>query len=268
MSEATAYPELPGRPGVTLVTSDLLQRLSGVVHGFTTREGGTSQGPFATLNLSTRVGDVRSVVESNRRQVLTWLGRSDATLVTLRQVHGNEIVQVNRQAGRSIEADGVWTIDPQVVVSVLVADCVPLVMTDTAGTMVAAVHAGWRGTRLRIASRMTKRLVAHGATMSQLRVAIGPAIGPCCFEIGNDVAEALREAYPQAGEAVRLTAGGKLCADLWSLNVADLVEAGVPREHIDVLRTCTSCSPAFFSHRRDQGTTGRQAGVIGMALPK
>ena len=125
--------------------------------GFTTREGGASTGPYASFNLSTRVGDPRASVEKNQERLLGLLGRQGARLVTLRQVHGAEIVQVSNAAGRSIEADGVLTTDPLALLSVLVADCVPLLMADTKGTVVAAVHAGWRGTRERIASRMVKR---------------------------------------------------------------------------------------------------------------
>lgn len=247
---------------IELVTSELLQGIPGVAHGFTTRHGGVSAAPFNSLNLSTRVGDERAAVDTNRRKVLEVLGRPGANLITLRQVHGDQLVQVSHLAGRSIEADGLWTRDDRAVVGVLVADCVPILIAHVRGEAVGAVHAGWRGTQGHIAGKMIKRMHAAGFDRADLRVALGPAIGPCCFEIGPEVAESLRQAFPEAGDAVRVGTTGKLNADLWALNRQSLLAVGVAAEHIDTLRVCTSCEPKLFSHRRDQGNTGRQGGVI------
>jgi YfiH family protein len=247
-----------------LLTSPLLVGVAGIVHGFTTREGGDSLGPFDALNLSTRVGDERALVEVNRRRVLEAVGSPGATFVTLRQVHGDSVVEVSHLAGRSIEADGLWTRDRMAVLGVLVADCVPILIADGEGRGVAAVHAGWRGTRAKVVTRMVARLKAAGLAPAGLVAALGPAIGPCCFQIGEDVADELRLAFPHAGEAIRVGTDGRTNADLWALNRLTLVEAGLAPERIDTLRTCTSCSQTLFSHRRDGGHTGRQAGVIGL----
>lgn len=249
---------------VPLLTSSALAQLPHLDHGFTTRHGGLSEGSFASLNLGTRTADQRSVVETNRRRVLTTLGRADAQLITLRQVHGAEVVQISHVAGRSIPADGLWTVDPAAVVGVLVADCVPVLIADTGGRAVAAVHAGWRGTRAHIVTRAIERLEAFGIPPADLRLAIGPAIGPCCFEIGDDVAAELEAAFPGAGDAIRRSPAGRPRADLWSLNAQAARAAGVTDDQIDVLRHCTSCDDRFFSHRRDGPGTGRQAGVIGL----
>ncbi len=247
-----------------LLTSRVLADLPGIAHGFTTREGGLSVGSYASLNLGTRTADDRGVVETNRRKVLTSLERTEASFVSLRQVHGADVVEVNHLAGRSIPADGLWTRDPKALIAVLVADCVPILISDQAGSFAAAVHAGWRGTKGRIIAKMIERLDAAGIAPSELRIAIGPAIGPCCFEIGEEVADELSGAYANAGEAIRIDGGGRRVADLWALNDLAAREAGVVPHRIDILRHCTRCDERFFSHRRDGAGTGRQAGAIGL----
>jgi YfiH family protein len=247
-----------------LLRSPLLDALPGVVHAFTTRRGGASLAHLASLNLSPRVGDTREALEANRGRLLAELGRPTGVFILVKQVHGGEVVEVTRFASRSIEADGVWTRDRDAVLAVLVADCVPILIASKDGKAVAAVHAGWRGTQARIAARAVERLVAGGFPATSLVAAIGPAIGPCCFEIGADVEAALRLAFPTAGEAVRSAPEGKRVADLWALNRLALIDAGVPAASIDVLTTCVSCdAERFYSHRRDKGETGRQGGVIG-----
>ena len=247
-----------------LHTSSLLNNVKGVVHAFTTREGGISSGPYASLNLSQNTPDDRAHIASNRQTVLSALGRPDAAWISAHQVHGQTVVQVTANAGRSLEADGLWTDDPDCVVAVLVADCVPILMADRDGRALAAVHAGWRGTRDRVAKIMVERLAQAGFPPDHLRVAIGPAIGPCCFSIGEDVAEELAAVAPDE-DLVRPAEDGRLRADLWGLNRRIIQAAGVPAEWIEELRVCTACSSEFFSHRADGGTTGRQAAVIGLA---
>jgi YfiH family protein len=247
--------------------SSLLNRVAGVAHAFTTRRGGVSDGPFAELNLSARVGDKRGSIDANRKRLLLELGRPSSTLVTLRQVHGADVVEVTRLASRVIEADALWTRDREAVLGVLVADCVPILLASGDGQAVAAVHAGWRGTAARIAALTVARLAASGFPAASLTAAIGPAIGPCCFEIGAEVEDELRRAYPSAGDAVRVSPDGKRVADLWALNQQALLEAGVPAASIDIISECTACHPdLYFSHRRDQGHSGRQAGVIAPAV--
>lgn len=250
---------------VSIIQSSLLLEVSGIAHGFTTREGGQSRGPFASLNLGSRVGDLRAVVEENRSAVLAALGRPKLTWVSMRQVHGCEVVEVTRNAGRSIEADALWTRDPAVAIAILVADCVPIIIADERGTAVAAVHAGWRGTEARVAETMVKRLGREGIPPQRLRVAIGPAIGPCCYEVGSEVAAKLSAAIPTCPQAIRATSGDKSVVDLWAMNRAILESVGVAPTRIDTFKLCTSCNPVFFSHRRDQGQTGRQAGVVALA---
>ncbi|HET6343467.1 MAG TPA: peptidoglycan editing factor PgeF [Myxococcota bacterium] len=246
------------------LSADALAALP-AVHAFTSREGGASGGAFATCNLSFRVGDARAAVERNRAAVLAALDREDARLVAVKQVHGAAVVEVTALASQHIEADALWTRDRRAVLAVLVADCLPVLMADREGRVVAAVHAGWRGTEARIVRHTVERLLSvAGVAPESLMVALGPAIGPCCFEIGEEVGEALRVAYPDPGDSLVPGAPGKLMADLWALNTRALVEAGVPVAHITALRRCTRCTQDWFSHRRDAGVTGRQAGVIAL----
>jgi len=250
---------------IALLQAPSLSAIESVVHGFTTRVGGQSTGALASLNLGAQVDEEPKVLAANRRAALGALGRGDAAWVSACQMHGNEVVQVTSNAGRSIEADGLWTRDPAAVIAILVADCVPILMADAVGKAVAAVHAGWRGTAGRIAEHMVKRLVKMGTAPEHLVVALGPAIGPCCFEVGAEVADELEAAIPGAPDAfVRFAQNARV--DLWKLNNKVLVDAGVPAHAIHTFRLCTACNPdSFFSHRRDSGKTGRQAGIIGFS---
>lgn len=252
---------------VPLLHSPLLAKLPHVAHGFTTRAGGTSAGFLASLNLSTRIAgceiqDERATVLHNRERVVASLSNVEGSWVSLRQVHGDTIVEVTAAAGSNIEADGLFTRDKRAVVAVLVGDCVPLLMADEAGRAVAAVHAGWRGTRAHIAARMLERLSDVGIAPSDMHIALGPAIGPCCYSVRPDVAQALLSAIPQGAAAIVKQREDQYSIDLWELNVQVAVQAGVALSNIETLRVCTACTPDFYSHRRDHGKTGRQAGVI------
>lgn len=245
-----------------LIQSPKLAALS-VPHGFTTREGGASDGPFASLNVSMSVGDDRNSVLSNRAVVLNALERPAARWVSVKQVHGDEVLQVTALAGKTIEADGLLTRDRGAAIAVLVADCVPILLADRTGEWVGVVHAGWRGTEKHIARQAVTKLAALGVEPEHIVAAVGPAIGPDAFEIGVEVRDALAAAYPrEVDDALRQRGGGQFDADLWKLNVADLIAGGVPAGSIDVLRLCTHTRAEFYSHRRDKGQTGRQAAVI------
>lgn len=206
-----------------------------------------SEGPYASLNLGRKTGDDLDCVEENRRRACSALGADVAHLAHNLQVHGDRVVRA--EAGRQGEpADGLWTDDPDVPLLVMTADCVPVVVARADGTAVAVLHAGWKG--------LLAGIVANGVGAlggGELRAALGPAIGPCCYEVGDVVAGPYRERF--GDEVVH---GRTL--DLWASAERALSEAGV--EDITRFDRCTSCEEAaFFSHRRDRGVTGRQ-GVI------
>jgi len=148
---------------------------------------------------------------------------------------------------------------------VLVADCVPILLADRRGRVIAAVHAGWRGSVARIVEAMVKRLDGSGVPPSELLAAIGPAIGPCCYEVGEEVAAQLRTSAAPDDDVVSRREDGRLFADLWVHNRGVLIASGVPADSIDTFRQCTRCNRVFYSYRRDQPATGRQAAVIAFA---
>jgi polyphenol oxidase len=217
----------------------------GYVVAFTTRVGGVSDAPYDSLNLTVGTGDESERVEENRRIACETVGVPSATLTFNRQVH-SPIVQRARAAARGERADGLWSDEPGVSMLAMSADCLPIAIARTDGPPALAVlHAGWRGLAGGIAAAGAAALGAAAKA-----AIVGPAIGPCCYEVGPEVS-ALFDAD--------LTAGRKL--DLWSAAERALRAAGVERvERVDL---CTRCHPQFFfSHRRDGRARGVQ-GVLG-----
>jgi len=215
----------------------------------TTRLGGTSPEPFASLNLGAATGDAPAHVEANRALVRRSLQLEHLPLHRLRQVHGDRVLRAGDAA--EPEADGLWTDTPGEVLVVGVADCVPVFLWDTAGRRLALVHAGWRGTAAGIVARSIERLGARGTAPSDLHVALGPSIGPCCYAVGPEVAAALPD-------AVRPTPAGQTHLDLRDANRRQALALGVPAAHIFATPPCTACDGThFFSHRKLGPRTGR-----------
>jgi polyphenol oxidase len=240
-------------PAMLILRSRLLEDFE---HGFSTRDGGGSPAPWGSLNLGEAVGDEPERVAENWRRLSTASGLAFARV---RQVHGARVLDAARAGAPIEEADAVVSSAPGVAACVSVADCVPILLADPESGRVAAVHTGWRGTIARIAAAAVERLAAHGAAPRRLFAAIGPAIGPCCYEVSPDLAARFRAEV--GDETVR--AGRTPRLDLQGANAAILRAAGVAGERIEVLRHCTSCeAELFFSHRRDAGRTGRQAAFI------
>jgi purine-nucleoside/S-methyl-5'-thioadenosine phosphorylase / adenosine deaminase len=216
---------------------------------FSTRVGGVSTGPFASLNLGLLTADAPAHVTENRRRLCEALGAEPEQLAMNRQVHA---ATVNRATPgeRGKEGDGLWTDQPRVPMLKVTADCLPLALVRMNGDRpaLALLHAG----RLGLLEGIVEAGVA--ALGGRVAAAIGPGIGPCCYEVGDEVADPYRARFGAA--ALR---GRKL--DLWTVSEQLLREAGaVSVERLDL---CTACDAhRFFSHRRDRGSTGRQ-GVIG-----
>ena len=215
---------------------------------FSTRVGGVSEGPFASLNLGKLTLDGEEHVEENRRRLCAEVGADVARLALNRQQH-SAIVNRARAGGRGEPGDGLWTNEPGLPMLELTADCVPIALAREDRPGLAVLHAGWRG--------LLEGIVGAGAAElgGTLRAAVGPAIGPCCYEVGPEVAEPFRRRFGPDVVTGRML-------DLWTSAERALREAGVATvERFDL---CTSCNPElFFSHRRDEGVTGRQ-GVIGV----
>jgi YfiH family protein len=229
----------------------------------TTRVGGVSPAPFDTLNLGAHVGDDDECVEENRRRLRAALPEGCAPF-WLTQVHGRDVVTAEAgDAGSCPRADASWTREPGVACAVLTADCLPILLTDRAGELVAAVHAGWRGLATGIVEAALDALPVEA---TRLLAWLGPAIGPSAFEVGEEVRDAFL--YAATG-ASRLDAeqcfrpgldAGKWFADLHALARLRLNCAGVSRIAAD--ERCTFSNPReFFSYRRD-GPTGRMAYLV------
>lgn len=258
---------------VVVVEHDRLLARHGVAHAFTNRLGGVSVGPYASLNLGLHVRDDPQAVWENRRRALLAAG-ADPELLTLgEQVHGTGLGWVEpadcgagaRDAATALPAtDGLLTRERAVVLGVLVADCVPLLLADPEAGVVAAVHAGWRGTAGRIATRAVEAMVAAGADPSRILAAMGPSIGPCCYRVSPDLASRFASLFGR--DVVREEPQGPHL-DLRLANRQALLEAGLSEAHISWQPPCTACeNHRYFSHRAQEGTAGRQAGFIWMPL--
>lgn len=234
----------------------------GVRYFCTTRAGGVGVAPHDTLNLGLRADDVPETVQENRRRVRAAV---PAEPLWLRQVHGVEVVDADSpppaaDAGTvEFAADASVTSTPGRVLAIMVADCLPVFMTDLDGTVVGAAHAGWRGLAGGVLENTLRQLRAKAPAARGWRAWAGPGIGPDHFEVGEDVREAFASGGPQALACFTPRAGhpGKWLADLPALALLRLRRAGVEDVHASGL--CTVSDPGrFFSYRRD-GTTGRMA---------
>lgn len=216
---------------------------------FTTRRGGSSRGAYASLNLGRWTDDDQQAVQRNRDAVQELVG---APLAVGRQVHGPHVHRVASAAENGatpVEADGQATNASGLAPTVLVADCLPVVVA--APGAVAVLHAGWRGLATGVIEHGVRAVRELGGT-EPLSAAIGPGAGPCCYEVGEDVHAAFDD-HPEAHRGANL--------DLKAIASDHLRRAGVDRIHD--IAMCTICSDRslFFSHRRDDGLTGRQAGI-------
>ncbi|QGU31884.1 peptidoglycan editing factor PgeF [Thermochromatium tepidum] len=226
----------------------------------TTRVGGVSRGPFASLNLGDHVGDDPGHVARNRDLLCSNLGLPAAPM-WLRQVHGCEVARAECPVAAIPEADAAVATSPGVVCAVMTADCLPLLLCDEQGTRVAAVHAGWRG----LAGGVLERAVAAMVVAPERLLAwMGPAIGPDAFEVGSEVRSTFVTEYPETAAAFRPSRnqarGERWLTDLFELARFRLARLGIGRVYGG--GDCTFSQPRrFFSYRRD-GTTGRLASLI------
>jgi YfiH family protein len=220
----------------------------GYVVAFSTRQGGVSSGPYASLNLGRLTDDTDAHVEENRLRLCAEVGADPDSVAMNRQVHAAAVHKAATGA-RGRPGDGLWSDEPGVPMLKFTADCLPVGLARTNGTRaLALLHVG----RLGLLEGIVEAGVA--AVGGPLAAVIGPGIGPCCYEVGGDIRATYRERF-----GTEVLAGRNL--DLWTAAEHSLRAAGV--ESVERLDLCTSCNPdRFFSHRRDRGVTGRQ-GVIG-----
>jgi hypothetical protein len=288
-----------------LLQAPALAELPWLVHGFSTRQGGVSRlspsSPSQDLNLGKVSWDnPRNVVE-NRRRLLSVLSPDRMKLVVQNQIHSDLIRVIDADSWASSDSsqpltgDGLITARPARLLSILAADCIPILLVDVKQRVVAALHCGWRGTLRRIAAKGVGRMrMLFGSRPQDLRAAIGPGIRSCCYKVGSEVEEAFSGQFPYWRDVVvsrteprsplekkypriflpRPTTLERMDAtvlylDLVTANLRQLQEAGIAERNIWSGAPCTSCHPQiFFSHRRDAGRTGRMMGVIGIRKEK
>lgn len=242
----------------------------------TTRSGGTSAGPFASLNLALHVGDDAGAVLANRARVAAALDADLSDFVFCEQVHRptvHVVTRADRGRGARSRADAVTGTDalvttaPGVILVVMVADCVPLVLLDPVRRVLACVHAGWAGTVQGVTTAAVNAMRRLGANPADVVAGIGPSISPDRYQVGDDVADAARAAFgDRAGEVLRPDGTGRWTFDLWRANTLQLLAAGVPEDAIHVAALDTGQRTGLFSHR--EGTpTGRFAAVARLRAP-
>jgi YfiH family protein len=246
-----------------VLTSPVLAK-AGVPHGFGTRLGGVSTGTFASLNFGLKGGDSPENVRANRECLARTVGFEPERLFRLRQVHGRRVVSVDGasdpEPASSEEADALVTQEPGVALGVGTADCVPVLFADPAAGVVGAAHAGWRGIRSGVLQAIVEDMRARGASSVGLRAAVGPCIGPCCYEVGEEVAEQ----FEAIEGAVHRDRGPKPHLDLVTAVRERISAAGLAPEAVGSPEgLCTRCQEdLFFSFRRDQARTGHHLSVV------
>lgn len=240
----------------------------GLVHAFTTRAGGVSEGPYASLNLSWKEGDNKSHVEENRARVTAALGLKK--LVFANQVHGNTVHRVDTApvgVWSVGEGDALMTDKPGLGLVAQTADCTPILLFDPDTRACAAVHSGWRGTVQNIAGETIAAMGrAYGSRPESLFAAIGPAITPENYRVGPEVLDQFETVFGTLdGLAGKRDGDGGAGLDVSEACRRQLIAAGIPETQIERLAACTYADPRFFSSRRAKGGQfGGQGGIIGL----
>lgn len=263
-----------------------------LVHGLSTRAGGFTSvfGPKADLNLGFGKHDTRESVEKNRKKFFAALGAKGMILVSPKQIHSGKIQKIHGAPKSQITADGLITDVPGILLTIQTADCVPILLVDVKKKAIGAFHAGWRGTVARIVEKGVGTMRAEfGSRPQDIHAAIGPCIAQCCYAVGEEVVDQFRSQFAYADKLFKpyfdddpvkkkypllfMTArapghsdlGPQIHLDLVEANRRQLVDAGVPSRNIWSADECTSCDTTrFFSHRKEDGFTGRMMSAIGL----
>ena len=278
--------------GIKVLQFRPLANFSWLTHGFSTRPGGASSlDGKKVLNLGFVDWDTKENVARNRARLLEAVGAEDMQLVALRQIHSDVIHVFEAAPKEPLRGDAAITRTPGLLLSVQTADCIPILLADPKNKAVAAIHAGWRGTLRRIAAKTIGRMqMVLGTSPADLRVALGPGIGQCCYEVGPEVVKDFAGQFANArawfdGPYEQLASGEdpnplpwltmmppghqppppRVRLDLISANRSILTEAGVRPANISASGLCTSCRiDLLFSYRREAARTGRMMAVIGL----
>ncbi len=298
------------RQGLEWIESVRLARLPWLFHAFSTRRGGVSPPPAAGLNLGFTDWDQRRNVAENRKRFLRAVNASRGLLATLKQIHSDRTYQVTRGPAGKLqyhpsgwspaersnasppEGDALLTDEPEVVLSVRTADCMPVLLVDSRRRAIAAVHAGWRGLIEEVIDKAVAEMRRLFASRPfDLVAAVGSFIRPCCYEVGEEAVETFRRRFPnpeaffrkrapartavrgsprrsssaRAAERSASRPASAIYLDLGAVAREQLQRAGVPPVNIRIAEFCTACrTDLFFSHRKERGQTGRMMSVVGI----
>lgn len=238
----------------------------GLLHAVTTRHGGVSPPPWATLNLGGSVKDDPQAVSLNHERLCAALGIQCTSLVTAHLTHSATVAVATAAHRESMfpATDGLVTATPGVYLIMRYADCVPVLLFDPIRRAVGLVHAGWRGTLALVTQRTAQAMIdTFGCQAADIRAAIGPSIGPCCYEVGDEVATQTRAVFDGAAAVLLPRGPRRVHLDLWAANRVQLEAIGVTQ--VETAALCTACHVNdYFSHRAEAGRTGRFAAVIGL----
>ena len=254
--------------GVPFLSYPMLEKTGIVNHGFSTRLGGVSKGPCATMNISTTRGDDPEAVKENQRRIASAIGVKVENLTFTHQTHTTNVavVKAEDRGKRFMETDGLVTNVPGICLVTFYADCVPLYFVDPVKKAIGLSHSGWRGTVHKMGKVTVETMTrAYGSNPEDIYAAIGPSICQDCYEVSEDVIEEFRRHFDREllPELFYPKENGKYQLNLWRANEAVLEEAGILKEHIAVTNVCTHCNPEIlFSHR----TTGDKRGNLSAFL--
>lgn len=236
-----------------------------VSHAFFTRNGGISPEPWNTLNQGGGLGDSKENVIENRKRSFAAIGRSVESIYDVWQVHSADIVMAETSRPLNMEhikADAIVTTNPDVTLFMRFADCVPIMIYGKNQKVVAIIHSGWQGTVKKIVEKTVLFLKEKlGIAPDSLVAGIGPSIGPCHYEVGNEVANAVNTGFPEDWKELLDYRDSSVFLDLWKTNQLQLEKLGVGS--IEVAKMCTAChTDTWFSHRQEKGKTGRFGAAI------
>ncbi|NLW24517.1 MAG: peptidoglycan editing factor PgeF [Clostridia bacterium] len=265
--------QLEEKMGVRYYIIPAFEEKGSVIHGFSTRYGGVSSEPFDSLNLGFHTGDDYHAVLANRYRFCQALGFSPEKLVAGKQVHKDNIQNVDfldigkgalDQDSAIPETDALITNKPGIGLIAFFADCVPLMFLDPVKKVIGIAHAGWKGTVLRIGQKtVAKMKEVYGCQPKNILAAIGPSIGPCHYEVDKPVIEQFQKQFSNWAQFMKVKSNGKAQLNLWEANRLQLLEAGISDVKITVAEICTYCNPELlFSYRYSEGKTGRIAALI------
>lgn len=253
------------------ITFPILDGYDELLHCFTTRKGGVSKGAYESMNLGLGTGDEDKNVRKNYYIMADKLGINIEDIVETNQTHTNNIMYVTKnhkglamQEPEYTDVDGLYTDEKNVALMSFHADCNAVFFYDPVKKLIGLSHAGWRGTVTNIAGKMIKELMRLGSNPKNLKSAISPSLGQCCFEVDEDVANLFISTNIKYKDFM-IKKGEKYHIDLWKINKFNMIEEGMDEENIEISGLCSKChNDLFFSHRGQKGKRGLMAGIIKM----